>query len=90
MHVFLVESSVALWLWYIIFFRANIMKMKDSGKVNAFLVIYDKNDTSAIPSSGFSADKSCPNDAYGEWLHYSHAEISYLCDIYIYCRNCRK
>ena len=47
-----------------VFFRENIEKLDQSGKINGVLVPYSPNDTD-IPSS-FSADQSCPNQQHSK------------------------
>ncbi|XP_052804720.1 nicastrin-like isoform X2 [Mya arenaria] len=54
------------------FTRTNLMLLKDSGKVNGFMIMHNSS-IDPIPDlpEGFSPDSTCPNDAYGFYNNHS-------------------
>ncbi|KAG1697198.1 Nicastrin [Nymphon striatum] len=59
----------------LLFSRENVIKLKNSGKINGLLVAASVNDTD-FPN-GFSPDKSCPNENFGLYTDSENSKYSH-------------
>ncbi|CAM1332152.1 NCSTN (predicted) [Pycnogonum litorale] len=58
-----------------LFSKSNMIKLKDSKKINGVLVMFSKNITADLPD-GFSIDSSCPNDNFGLYTKSKNTEYA--------------